>query len=157
MNPMDHNSEALDRWADSALHQLPAPQAPSSLRNDVLAAIQSRTQLRWYQRPWTQWPSFHRWFSAIAFVLLLIGLFGGVLPLLRTSASSLPMAEKAHLAFDSMAALQSALDRVAPYCRQLVGQFLAPHWFLAAFALLSAWLSTLGLGAACWRVAKQNR
>jgi len=88
---------------------------------------------------------------------LVVGIFGIGIPLLQSTAAQSPAAVKASAAIDSFGAIQSAAFKIAPYLRQLAGQLSSTHLLLAIGSLVAAWLSTLGLGAACWRVASQDR
>jgi len=157
MNPLDETSDPLKRWADSALRQIPSRKAPDGFALRVLSEIRRRANLPWYQRPWTQWPSLQQWLSAFMVAALMVGIFGIGIPLLLSTAAQSPAAVKASAAIDSFGAIQSAAFKFTPYLRQLAGQLSSTHLLLAVGSLVAAWLSTLGLGAACWRVASQDR
>lgn len=157
MNPLDETSAPLKRWADSALRQLPSRKAPDGFALRVLTEIRRRANLPWYQRPWTQWPGLHQWLSALMVIVLVVGIFGVGIPLLQSTAAQSPAAVRASAAIDSFGAVQSAAFRITPYLRQLAGQLSSTHLLLVVGSLIAAWLSTLGLGAACWRVASQDR
>jgi hypothetical protein len=69
-----NNDKHLESEISRELKALPPLTAPASLVNRVMAAIEQRANVPWYQRSWQTWP---RSLQAAALVTLLV-LFGGL-------------------------------------------------------------------------------
>jgi hypothetical protein len=55
MNHDDGNE--LEQFISAKLRSLPERKAPPALIGNVLAALQARQALPWWQRPWATWPT----------------------------------------------------------------------------------------------------
>jgi hypothetical protein len=53
---MNELNDKLEREIDRALKSLPEMRAPSSLAPRVMAVIEGRARVRWYQQSWVLWP-----------------------------------------------------------------------------------------------------
>jgi hypothetical protein len=153
------NSEQdpLARWTDQALRQLPQRPAPAGFQARVIAEIQRQAALPWYRRPWTQWNRNQRWFSFILFAALLSAVFGFVLPSLELAATQGSAGQIASDASRTLATLSSGAETVGKSLRLVIDRIPSLYLTAAFTALAALWLSTAGLGAACWRVATHSR
>ena len=48
--------QSLEAFVHRALRELPAERAPAELEARVLAALQARRRLPWWQAGWRSWP-----------------------------------------------------------------------------------------------------
>jgi hypothetical protein len=157
MKPPPNDKDPLANWAASALRQLQDRPAPAGFGIQVLAEIRRRANLPWYQRPWTHWPAPQQWFSALVFAALIIGVFKVGIPLLQDTAAETAYGQRATLAFNSVSALKSVGINLVRAARLSLEQVSTTHITLALGSIIAAWLSTVGLGAVCWRATAQPR
>lgn len=157
MKHNEHENDPLARWADQALRQVPARRAPAGFRAGVLAEIQRQAALPWYRRPWMQWSRYQRWLSALAFAGFAFVLLAFVLPTLADAASQSVAGRFASELTHSFTFLITGIQSLGEALRLTLNQL--PSTYLAAglAALATIWVSTVGLGAACWRVATHSR
>lgn len=157
MKPPQKETDPLGQWAGQALRQIPQRSAPPGLATQILAELRCRANLPWYQRPWIQWPRPHKWFSALALAVVLVGTFGIGLPLLEDSASRSLVGQGVSQAFDYLGSLQAISISVGRSLRLTLSHISTTTFTLATASLVAVWLSTLGLGALCWRATTQSR
>src|SRR4051812_48264627 len=70
MNKSSDPNDPLERFIDSALRDLPPRRAPSTLEQRVMAELQRRAALQWWQRSYSEWPAAARFFFVIACIAL---------------------------------------------------------------------------------------
>lgn len=157
MNPRGHireGTDPLERWAGRALGELPEPRAPRDLLPGILERVRRPSATPWHRRPWMEWPLALRWASAGAMGLLLslVGLQGDAL--LEAATRAVQRVDALRLAQDAGSSLLSAAS-ICLGAAARVWEHLPRPWFLAVVAALTAlWISTVGLGAALWRLLR---
>lgn len=157
MDPRRNTTEGMDpleRWAGRALGELPEPKAPGDLLAGILERVRREPATPWHRRPWMEWPLALRWASACAVALLLsLAWFHGdaVVDAARGAVPRVDAWRTARDAGSSLLAVASACLGAAAR----VWEHLPRPWFLAVVAALTAlWISTVGLGAALWRLLR---
>ena len=157
MKPPPNDEDPLTGWTTQVLRQIQDRPAPAGFGIQVLAEIRRRANLPWYQRPWTDWPAPQKWFSALVFAALMIGVFQVGIPLLEDTAAETAYGQKATTAWSSLSALRGVGISLVRAARLSLEQVSTTHLTLALGSILAAWFSTLGLGAVCWRATAQPR
>ncbi len=157
MKPPPNDKDPLANWTATVLRQLQDQPAPKGFGIQVLAEIRRRSNLPWYQRPWIHWPTPQKWFSALVFAALMVGIFQLGIPLLQDTAADTAYGQRATLAFNSVSALKGVGISVVRAARLSLDQVSTSHLTLALGSILAAWFSTVGLGAVCWRATVQPR
>jgi hypothetical protein len=146
----------LEAEIELELQGLPELAAPATLVPRVMAALACAAAVRWYRRPWENWPLAAR---AAAFALLL-AVFGGLClgsrQAIQSAGFTLATGKLGELT-SSFDTAQSALNAIAVACilaiRQLGTGFLVG--LCAAVAL--GYALCLGLGTLCVRLAFARR
>ena len=157
MKTGDHDQDPLAQWADRALRQVPGPRAPSTLAPRVAAEIRRRANLPWYRRPWLQWSGPQRWMSALFLTGGLYGFFGLLIPSLNSVAAGTEAYRQASRVPGFLDALSDAASLVIDALARSA-ETIPPWAYSATLAIVVfSWLSTVGLGTACWRIARQYR
>lgn len=148
--------DALERWATGALRQLPEPTAPGDLLHEVLRRVQEQEATPWHRRPWITWPAWLRWVSALGMgtALGLAWVQGTVvLEAARQGMSHLEPVRFIHEAGSGL--LQAGSVLVGAMAR--AGRHLPHAWLFGVASVLGAlWISTVGLGAALWRLLRPH-
>ncbi|HWI59846.1 MAG TPA: hypothetical protein VNZ22_21635 [Bacillota bacterium] len=103
----------LERAIDRELKALPELVAPASLPSRVLARVAQRTALPWHRQGWQMWPVPLQ----AAFLVLLLGLFGG----LCLAAWQLPQVAGVAAATRTVAGWFSGVNAVCSALTALVG------------------------------------
>jgi hypothetical protein len=147
------NNDPLAAWTDRALKQLPLRSAPASLMMQVLAAIRRQASLPWYRRPWLTWPRGFQLGSALA----MSGLVGLVVWLVTQSGAPAEAATVAHRAESSFTLIGSIADTLGRAVLLLLRSLSTPVVIGLLTMVGAAYLTCLGLGTACWRVACGRR
>jgi hypothetical protein len=148
---IDEHESLLERVIDRELKKLPELTAPDSLIPRVLATIRAHAK-PWWQRSWATWP----WWWRVAFLALTLALLGAVtfgVPEALGGLSLQPLVAKVNVLVDSLAPLWKPFAALGNACLVLVrsgGQLLL--WSLVAVSLV-AYLTCVGLGTLCYRVA----
>lgn len=157
MKPNPSERDAWDCWADQVLRQLPPRPTPPGLAPRVLAEVQRRRALPWYRRPWRTWPRGPRILSLPALLLALVAVSQVEPSGARLAAALSTPFESAFQALATIRTVGDALQVLAQSLVLALGQ-VSPATFTAlVFAAVVAWLGTLGLGTAAWRLARLNR
>ncbi len=157
---MKHNEKETDplaRWADQTLRQVPARRAPAGFRAGVLAEIRRQAALPWYRRPWMQWSRHQRWLSALAFAGLAFVLLAFGLPTLEDAASQSAVGRFASELTRSFTHLVTGIQSLGEALQLSLTRIPSTYLAVGVAALAMIWVSTVGLGAACWRVATHSR
>jgi hypothetical protein len=156
---MNHDPEyqdRLERLIDDELKRLPPVQAPESLLERVIAAIEEERGKPWWQKPWTAWPRGVQSF----FIASLFGL-GASLVYALSHASTGASAQWISL---KMAGPSAALDTAFNVFVTLFNAFFlllqtaAGSWLIVAVASITIlYAASVALGVAWFRVALSRR
>jgi hypothetical protein len=149
-------TDPLERWAGRALGELPEPKAPRDMLPGILERVRREAATPWHRRPWMEWPVGLRWTSACAMALVvsLVGLQGDAF--LEAAMRAVQRVDALRMAQDAGSSLLSAASMCLGVAARVWEQLPRP-WFLAVVAALMAlWISTVGLGAALWRLLRPN-
>jgi len=157
MKPSPNKKDQLASWTTAVLRQLPEGQAPEGFTIRVLAEIRRRANLPWYQRPWTHWPAPQKWFSAITLTVLLVVVFELGIPLVQDAAAETAYGQHAATTWNALGALKAVGINVMRAARLSLEQISTTYITLALGSILAAWISTVGLGAVCWRATAKTR
>lgn len=156
MNLDNDNDKQLELATSRELKSLPELTAPASLANRVMAAIESRTCVPWYRRPWVTWPVALR----MASFATMLALFGG----LCFAGWELSQTESALSAMHRGAQCFSGLNTIGSLFNILAGSVvlvvkkLGTAFIIAS--LIAAGLSYamfMGLGTIYFRLAFSKR
>src|SRR4051812_7838352 len=147
---MEHDPK-LEAGLHQQLRALPDLHAPGTLIPHVLAALQARAALPWWQRPWSQWPQRAQlascgWLAVVAAVLYW-GVKGwdGVPEWSSTETGS----------FGLLTNLWSVALSLVQAAGTFAGAF-QPVLITGAVLSFLAYLACLGIGSACLRAALQK-
>jgi hypothetical protein len=154
---MNHNTpenESLRRWTQGALRQLNGPSAPPDFAAVTLARIQREAAPAWYRLPWLQWPTAARWSSAVALLAFTTLLAVAGLPRLHDLLENTGWIRQITHTFDSLA---SAFQTWQSASRMTWAHLPRSLVFVLSLCFASLWISTFGLGTACWRMAQRTR
>jgi hypothetical protein len=146
-------NDPLAAWTDRALKQLPLRPAPASLMLQVLAAIRRQAALPWYRRPWLSWPRGLQLVSALS----LSALIGAVIWLVTQSGAPVEAAALAQRAETSVGLVGSVAEALGRATLVVLRSLSTPVVIGLLSMLGAAYLSCIGLGSACWRVACRHR
>lgn len=147
--------QELEQAVDRALRALPERPAPSTLIPRVRQAIAARQRLPWWRKSFAHWPWPARWMfigltTALAALVLSAGWGGSDGAGYRwVAAEALAVAGSLEVAGRVLGALANAGVAVLAT--------LGPAWLWGAAAVAGAcYLTTLGLGTFCYRLASQR-
>jgi hypothetical protein len=148
-----NRNDKLEKWAGHTLRQLPGRRAPAGLSARVLAEIRRRAEAPWYQRPWLEWHPAAKVASCAMLPALGYFVWGVALPWLKEALFAAPITKDATATYEAMGSAAAAIGRAG-----LLTVSQANHTVLigAAAVFAVAWFSTLGLGTACWRLARSK-
>jgi hypothetical protein len=151
----EHERE-LELQIDRELKRLPELSAPGTLVRRVMAAVEQRRALRWYNQPWQNWPVALR----IGALALLLTMFGG----LCVASWQLTKAAGVSAAAQEVAGLFSGLTTIWNTINVLLGAVVvvAKHLgtgFIIGCALIvgMGYAVCVGLGTAYVRLAFARR
>lgn len=149
-------NDPLESWASQTLRQLPDRRAPAGLRRRVMAEIQRRQAAPWYTRPWMEWNLAAKLASATALPALGFVAWDRVLPAARDAIFSASVTREAATTFQTASAVGDAAASIgrAGWLTLSHAHPMILAGVAGVFAL--AWFSTLGLGTAAWRLARNN-
>jgi len=151
-----NGTDPLERWAGRALGELPQPRAPRDLLPGILERVRREAATPWHRRPWMEWPLALRWASACAMALLLSLAWWQGDAFLGAAMRAVHRVDALRLARDAGSSLLSAAS-ICMGVAARVWEHLPRQWFLAIVAALVAlWISTVGLGAALWRILRST-
>jgi hypothetical protein len=142
----------LEQSIHRELRKLPELSAPPSLLPRVRAAIAARERLPWWQKSWFQWPVMAR-FASVALIagFVKLGLFAvGEVGVGSGWLATNPLLDWARAGLDIASTLGNAL--------LTVGRAIPPAYLAVGFVLVvGSYLSCIGLGTVCYRVARSRR
>ena len=153
---MDPHQKSLEELIQRELSKLPDRPAPGALIPRVLAEIHTRQSKRWWQRPWTEWPLALR----IVSLPFLVASAGGTVVVVLM-ISKLMLASLAAVRLTETLGIASSLwDVVGALGNALLVLSRAPGqpWLLMGLSIsLAMYLTCVGLGTLCCRLAFQSR
>lgn len=155
--PTGRDGDALARWTDAALRQLPSPMAPEGFASGVMARVRGGAALA-VARPrssWRDWPGGMRW----GFALGMAGLAGWMawgLDAGRGGALEGFGPEGIAGGVRLAGGLVQAVLTVGGLMGEFLGRLPGP-WMAALFVMLGAlWASVAGLGTVLWRCSREQ-
>jgi hypothetical protein len=151
----DRPRPPLEAFVHRALRELPAERAPADLEARVLAALQARRQLPWWQAGWRAWPMVPRTAvlaAACSVTLAVAWLFlAGV-----RSAETFAWAPWIETHAPWLAVCGTLCDSLFDTAALCLRQF--QPWLLGAAVLaVGAYLALLSLGSGLYRRLLANR
>lgn len=154
MNP--EYERKLEAAIDRELKGLPELTAPATLSRRVMAALEHRATLPWYQTAWQSWPVSLR-IPALALLVLFFGaLCFGAWQLPHTEAVTTGAARVTGW-FSGPITLWNALSAVLNTILLAFKQLGTVFWAAVLGVIVLAWVMCLGVGTACVRLALARR
>jgi hypothetical protein len=151
----EHETE-LEFEIDQELKGLPDLEAPETLSRNVILAIERRRSLRWYNKPWQNWPVTLR-ISALAVLSIMFGA-------LCVASWQLTRAAGASAAFEEVSGIFSGLATVWNIINVLLGavglvfRHFGTGFMVACVAIAGlGYALCVGLGTAWVRLAFARR
>ena len=157
MNPplQPHLPDDWEQDLDRQLRALPEVPAPASLIPRVLAGVAARARLPWWRRTWWTWPV---WAQVVS--LLVISTVLGALTYAVRQAPGLPGMANLTKSLGGWLAPCEALGNCALALlnglRLALGQAAQVALLGVALFAIALYLSCLGLGTACYRLADRR-
>jgi hypothetical protein len=151
-----HDESELELEIHRELKRLPDLSAPVSLIPRVKAALAERAAVRWYRRPWQNWPRAGR-LASLAFLLALFaGLCLGNWHAIHNAGLAPAIQRLGELA-SSLGTAQNALSTVAAAGALAVRQLGATVLLATCVAVVAGYVLCVGLGTLCVRLAFARR
>lgn len=152
-NESDDNLEKLIHRELAKLSEL---EAPSSLIPAVLSALRNQPMTQWWRQPWFRWPTGPRVISLAFAAVLLSAVFAGgaifwdgIVQNISTGAVNDWLAP-----FQVVEVIVGSLANAALIVLGAIGKF----WmFLTLAIVLTAYVSFVGIGTVCVRLAINKR
>jgi hypothetical protein len=152
----DQYHKELEARIDSALKALPALEAPSTLSQRVMTALERRSAVPWYRQSWEAWPLAAR----VGSLALLLSMFGGLCfvswQLTRAAGTAAAFQEVGSL-FSGVVVLWNAvlvlLQSAIVVCKHFGTVFIVASLFVMAVS----YASCVGLGTVIYRAAFARR
>jgi hypothetical protein len=149
---IDHEpGKNLEQWIHQRLRGLPELSAPGELiRANVLRKITSQQTMPWWKSPWLEWP---RGMQIVSFVLLAgaLGTAGYFYDDLLAGGHQLTLRAAGVLHF--LKPLWTVTQSLLGAIQLLVGSIKPYFLIIAGFAVAALYLSAVGVGTLCYRVA----
>jgi hypothetical protein len=149
-------NDPLESWASETLRQIPDRRAPAALSRRVMAEIQRRAATPWYARPWLEWNPAAKAGSLVALPALGYGLWGVALPALREAIGAASITREAASTLGAASVMGEAALSVGRAGWLTLSQVQPLYLACLAGMFAVAWISTLTLGTAAWRLARRN-
>ena len=146
----DHDQQ-LEQMISRELKTLPELDAPDSLTDRVLAAIERRVEVPWYRRSWEAWPAALR----LASFALMLMLFGGLCLAGWEMPQSEVIRQTAHRAgewLSSFNTVGSTLHILVESAGLVMKKLGAPFILAALIAAGLGYAMFLGFGTVCFRL-----
>jgi hypothetical protein len=141
------------KWEEeigAALKELPELKAPPTLMRRVMASIENRGELPWYQRSWQSWPVGLRTASFVALLLLFGGLTFGVWELFHAPGTSLALNKVADW-FSGFGTAWNALRTVAGAVVLAIERLGTVAVVAGILLVMFAYFACIGLGTVAVR------
>ena len=153
---MKLSPEQLEKLIHENLRALPARRAPRSLASRVLAAIEARAALPWWQQSFAQWPIAARAvFILFSAGLVKVALMAAVWVL--AGFNSVEFANAFATQFTWFQRLSAAVGGVGEFFA-LLGRVIPSLWIYGALAVFASLYAMLfGLGATAYRTLYASR
>lgn len=148
--------QSLEAVIHRELRQLPARRAPASLRSRVLATLDERARLPWWQRPWATWPRGGRLLS-VTLMSSLVLFFAYATLVAWQSAFATSVVTRAEAALAPFALMGETLLSVANALFLVLRSLDPLYLMIATSVVLVSSLSCLGLGTVCYRFVLRPR
>lgn len=142
----------LERLTQAKLGQLPDLEAPPTLIPRILAAIEARAQIPWWQRTWLEWPRPYQLVSAV-FMIFSALVLAWAMDSMRGSLPALTLSIWLAEQWATIQSIASVLNSLAN-SMILVGKSLLSQpifWICLAFTGFM-YLSIVGMSAVCLRL-----
>jgi len=148
--------DRLERLIDLELKQLPEPKAPEPLLERVMRAIEEDQRKRWWQKPWSCWPS-----AIQGLFISVLAVFAGSLvyglSLAPTDAPAQWFETRFAGTYALFTASASVLATLANALLLVVTAVFSSWVLLAILAAAFLYASSFALGLAWFRVALNRR
>jgi hypothetical protein len=151
-----HDQRELESEIDRELKRLPDLSAPATLIPRVMAALAARAEVRWYRRPWQNWPMAWRLASFAVLMALLGGICFGNWHAVQL-ASQAPGLQQVGVLTSSLSTAHSALSAVAAAGALAVRQLGTTVFLATCLAVVLSYVLCVGLGTLCVRLAFARR
>ncbi len=150
------DGDRMERWADGVLGALPEPTAPHDLLASILERVRREQAVPWHRRPWHAWPTALRWASALALAVVLGLAWSRGDEAIRAVARALHQVDAVRVAHETVARVLDAGGACLGAVGHVVQSLPRTATLAAASVLVALWISTLGLGAALWRLLRTS-
>lgn len=157
MNPSpEKSSEPLERAIHQTLRSLPARRAPRTLALRVLAELERRAALPWWQQSFAHWPLAARAvFLLVSLALVKLAIMAAVW--VMTGFDSTAFAEAVSTQFSWAQSGYAMIRGVDDFCT-LMFRSIPPVWLYGPAAFVAAMYAALfGLGATAYRTLYASR
>jgi hypothetical protein len=152
----DKSNQKLDELIDRELAKLPECPAPETLIPRVMAALQAKAQKVWWQRPWFDWPMGLRVLSLTFVAALVWGSFYGGIIVWNEAPNPISFA-RIYGWFTTALTMGDILSTLASAVLLILNS-IGKFWLFLAFAIVFLmYLSCVGIGTVCFRLALKNR
>jgi hypothetical protein len=134
------------------LRQLPPVKAPATLAPRVLAAIEARANQPWWKKSWSDWPKWCR----VLVLLFGVSIAGGLSYLAFYFGPELTLSAVGDLVAEWLSSLKPAWETALALANATLllfrsgGQLL---WWIGLVVVAMIYLTSVGLGTVCYRVA----
>lgn len=149
-------NDPLESWAQGTLRQIPDRRAPAGLSRRVMAEIHRREATPWYARPWLEWNPAAKAASAILLTSSGYGLSAFGFPALRSALTPAALGPETQGALGKATAMGDAAMALGRAGWHAASQVQPIYLAAVAGVFAVAWISTLTLGTAAWRIARRN-
>jgi hypothetical protein len=149
--------ERLELWAHHALRQIPGHPAPDGFSADVMDAIRRLEARPWHARPWLEWNAAARAASLVALGGLGYVVFFHLIPAASGIIGSTTLVRDAATSAQTASVLGGALTDIGRAMLTALTETRADILATITAVFAVAWAGTLGLGTACWRLAREER
>ena len=153
MIPAPDNDEKMEQLVHRTLRELPLRRAPRSLEQRVLAEIERRAALPWWQRSFAHWPAVAR----AGFVVLCAGLVRLVLASGGLMTAGFAPTEFTNAVAQQFSWMESGLvivHALAGFCEIMSRNIPALWLYVGLVFFASMYAALFGLGAAAYKAIR---